>query len=244
MKLLERSDTWLGNAKNRHRGERCFVIGNGPSLKKCDLSLIGDDVSFGVNGIFLHPDFRPTYYVTISCFFWEEYVEQIRNVRCVRRILPTDLGQLDSDVPTSWINFRRPKYFSENGEPLSVPMRFSTHADRIVYGGGTVLFACLQLAYHMGFNEAILLGVDHDYGQKEDRTCHGGYYVPGSEIAGSHFTENYFSPETQVHLDLPGMERGYTLAKEAFERSGRRIVNATPGSKLTVYPMVDYLSLF
>ncbi len=244
MELAQKTDTWLSQAKDIHKGERCFVIGNGPSLNSCDLSLLKKEVTFGVNGIFLHPDFIPTYYMTISYFFWKYYVEQIRNVRCQRRFLPTDLLQLESDVPTSWINFKRPEYFSEDGTLLPVPPRFSTRPDTIVYGGGTVLFACLQLAYYMGFDEALLLGVDHDYGQGDNETSHGGYNVKGSEISNSHFRENYFAPDATVHLDLPAMERGYELAKEAFEKAGRRIVNASPGSKLDVYPKVDYLSLF
>jgi len=244
MKLLEKSDAWLSDAKNVHEGERCFVVATGPSLNKCDLGLIKDNVSFGVNGIFLHPEFVPTYYVTISSFFWKDHVEEIRDVRCTRRILPTDLGQLDSDVPTSWISFKRPRYFAEDRSPLPVPPRFSTRPERIVYGGGTVVFVCLQLAYYMGFGEVVLLGVDHNYGRKEGTTSHGGYRVRASEIASSHFSGNYFAPDTQVHLDLPAMERGYELAREAFERAGRRIVNASPGTKLEVYPKVDYDSLF
>jgi hypothetical protein len=33
------------------------------------------------------------------------------------------------------------------------------------------------------------------------------------------------------------------LAREAFERDGRRVVDATPGGKLTVFPKVEYEAL-
>ncbi len=244
MKLSCKSDQWLSEAENIHEGERCFVIGNGPSLNKCDLGLLEKEVSFGVNGIFFHPHFIPTYYVTISIFFWEDHLERIRNVRCTRRFLPTDLRQLDSGVPTSWFNFQRPRYYLDDGTPQPVPARFSTRPDQVIYGGGTVLFACMQLAYYMGFDEVVLLGVDHNYGQKEDEVIHGGYKVLASDIVDWHFDDKYFSPNANVHIDILAMERAYELAKRAFERAGRRIVNATPGSKLKVYSKVDYLSLF
>ena len=35
--------------KNIHSGERCFILGNGPSLKNVDLSLLADEFVFTVN---------------------------------------------------------------------------------------------------------------------------------------------------------------------------------------------------
>ena len=35
--------------KNLHAGERCFVLGNGPSLRQVDLSLLSNEFIFTVN---------------------------------------------------------------------------------------------------------------------------------------------------------------------------------------------------
>ena len=48
------------------RGERAFVIGNGPSRNKFDLKFLKDEVTFGVNEIYLNYEtmgYHPTYYV-------------------------------------------------------------------------------------------------------------------------------------------------------------------------------------
>ena len=37
----------LGALKNSHKGERCFIVGNGPSLKNTDLSLLKNDFTIG-----------------------------------------------------------------------------------------------------------------------------------------------------------------------------------------------------
>ena len=37
----------LAAFKDIHRGERCFIIGNGPSLKKTDLSRLRHEFTFG-----------------------------------------------------------------------------------------------------------------------------------------------------------------------------------------------------
>ena len=39
--------------RDRHRGERCFVIGNGPSLQRTDLTKLRGERTFGLNRIYL-----------------------------------------------------------------------------------------------------------------------------------------------------------------------------------------------
>ena len=51
--------------KNKHLGERCFIVGNGPSLKNTKLDLIKNEFSFAMNRISMIFDFtewRPSYY--------------------------------------------------------------------------------------------------------------------------------------------------------------------------------------
>lgn len=234
-------DEFLADAKDIHRGERCFIIGMGPSLNKTDLSLIRNEFSFGVNGIYLVDRFSPTYYVMISANFWETHVEGVRNISCRRRFIPRDTKSiLKSQVPTSWINFQRPVHRLWRSF-IKVPWYFSMRPERIIQGGGTVIFACLQLAYHMGFEEAILLGIDHNYHQKDfvDNTL-----VVVEEKDSGHFKPDYHPTGTIYHVDLVAMERGYCLAKEVFEKDGRKILNASPGTQLDVFPKIEYQVLF
>jgi len=39
--------------KDLHKGERCFIIGNGPSLKKTDLAKLRNEYTFGMNRFYL-----------------------------------------------------------------------------------------------------------------------------------------------------------------------------------------------
>lgn len=51
--------------KNLHKGERCFIVANGPSLTINDLNMIKNEYCFGCNGIykiFENTDWRPTYW--------------------------------------------------------------------------------------------------------------------------------------------------------------------------------------
>ena len=55
--------------KDRHLGERCFVVGNGPSINSQNLRLLKDEMTFFVNRAFLLPDYeyiKPTYHIFID----------------------------------------------------------------------------------------------------------------------------------------------------------------------------------
>ena len=39
--------------RDAYKGRRCFIIGNGPSLRRMDLSPLRDEVTFGLNRIYL-----------------------------------------------------------------------------------------------------------------------------------------------------------------------------------------------
>ncbi len=59
----------LEELRDRYRGERVFILGNGPSLTKCDLSLLADEYTFGVNKIhmlFEHISWRPSFYTLLD----------------------------------------------------------------------------------------------------------------------------------------------------------------------------------
>ena len=43
----------LRTLKDSHQGQRCFIMGNGPSLAKTDLSKLKNEFTFGMNRIYL-----------------------------------------------------------------------------------------------------------------------------------------------------------------------------------------------
>jgi hypothetical protein len=59
----------LAELKDIHRGKRCFLIGNGPSLKQTDLSLLKNEFTIGTNRIYLaFPElgFSTSYYLSVN----------------------------------------------------------------------------------------------------------------------------------------------------------------------------------
>jgi hypothetical protein len=42
---------------NRHKGERCFILCNGPSIAQQDIRPLKNETLFSVSNGYLHPDF-------------------------------------------------------------------------------------------------------------------------------------------------------------------------------------------
>ena len=121
------------------------------------------------------------------------------------------------------------------------PPTFSPDVSGRVFEGSTVSYVALQLAYYMGFEEVILIGVDHSFTTKGDPNV----TIVSNGEDPNHFSAEYFGKGFRWQLpDLEASERAYRMAREAFEASNRRILDATIGGKLDVFPKVNYTDLF
>jgi len=223
----------LASMKNRHVGERCFILGNGPSLARTDLGLLRGDVTFGMNRIYLlYPSlgFQTTYYVSVNELVIEQCASEIRALRGPKFITWRARRWLRGDPEVVFIDS------DYTGEA-----RFASEVSRRVFEGSTVTFVALQIAFHMGFTDVVLVGVDHHF------ATHG---EPNAAVVSAredpdHFSPTYFGPGFRWQLpDLEASERGYRMARQAYEAAGRRVSDATIGGKLAIFPKVDYRSLF
>ena len=119
---------------------------------------------------------------------------------------------------------------------------FSTDITHVLSGGGTVTFTCLQLAYFMGFSEVVLIGLDHSFVEKG---IPNKKVIRNEEKDDSHCHPDYFPKGIKWQLpDLYRSEIAYSLAKETFERDGRKIVDATIEGKCNIFTKVAYKEYF
>lgn len=222
----------LAALKDAHKGERCFVIGNGPSLKSMDLSKLQGEFSFGFNRIFLAAaelGFTPSCIVSINDLVIEQSVAELQTLKMPKFFAWHARKWLSMDADTHFI------YTSYTGPG------FSKDVTGRVWEGATVTNVALQLAYHMGFSKVILIGVDHNFASQGTPNT----MVTSTGDDPNHFSGAYFGKGFRWQLpDLETSERGYRNARQAFEADGRQVVDATVGGKLTIFPRVDYNTLF
>lgn len=237
IKYLSTSDLWLEKNRNKYKGQTCFLLGCGPSLSGVDLDLLKDHYIAGVNGVALIEGLELDFFFSVSYEFWKDHTEKLKNVNSKMRFLPQHLKQLESNIPTTWLNSVDEKQSRYLGE--GKPWCFSRNASKMVFMGGSVVFVALQVLYYLGFEEVILLGIDHDYGLSQDEKEKIEGIRRTGESLNAHFLDNYYSNNASVHIDILGAERAYSLAREAFDLSGKRIYNATEGTKLDIFDKVS-----
>jgi len=234
---------WLFSARRRHdaarlkalrdihRGQRCVIIGNGPSLKQMDLRPLAREYTIGLNRIYLlfeQMGFATTYHVTVNRLVIEQFLDDLLAIPSVKFMSWKARDLIPADAPVILLrSLYRPS--------------FSTNLAWGAWEGATVTYTAMQIAYHLGFEQVVLIGVDHNFATQGEK--HKIVTSEGDDP--DHFAPDYFGKGTRWQLpDLETSERAYRMAKAAFEAAGREIVDATIGGKLQVFRKVDYNHLF
>jgi hypothetical protein len=243
--LLDNNRVFLG----KHSGERCFILGNGPSLVETDIERLRNEATFVMSGFSKHPavkhGWQPTYFCVLDAIerhSEEEHVEKINSHLATLRpealFYPIpfrplfDTGKLATTVKPNWVKFS-PLYLTQYPDPPSID---PTGTIPLLYNSGQL---AILLALYMGFREIILLGMDHDWLAHRSDNRH--FYPKNGSV-------------DHVHLgSLPygTMIKGSLITWEIYEHfrtvglaTGQTIINATPGGFLDVFPRVDFETLF
>lgn len=224
--LMFRSTWRLRQFKNKYNGGRCFVIGNGPSLRYEDLRMLAGETTFACNSLiklFDEIPFKPTYYFAQDNHIIldnKEYIEKLDTTRFVKAHYASRYHILG----VTYYKMLFPKR----------PIGFSWDIPNVVYSGQTVTYSMIQFAAYMGFKEIYLIGVDCNY-SKDNCVITADSYFDKRLFNAS---RAYAAPEVDTNL------LAFARAKEVCDKKGVRIYNATRGGKLEIFPRVDFDSLF
>lgn len=217
----------LQKFKNLHAGEDCFILGNGPSLNKMDLSPLVNYHTFGQNKIFLifdKVDLNLSYLVSVNPYVIEQSRKVFEEMYCPVFLSHTASKNKVADKPNIY-----------RLHTLNV-WSFYDDITQPICEGHTVTFVSLQIAYYMGFQRVFLIGVDHSFKQKG--ASHEVQIYQGNDE--NHFHPDYFKGQKWQLADVYGSEVSYHLANYFYLKSGRQIFDATVEGKLNVFPKVEY----
>lgn len=227
----------LAKLKNSHKGETCFVIGNGPSLKAEDLQQLHENhiPCFGTNRIFKifdQTDWRPTFFASEDIIILKDIQREIESIPSEKRFIPINLKWFE-DVDIKNADYFYMDYNSELPESFGMSLD-AAHGIRC---HATVTTTCLQLAIYMGFSKIYLLGVDHNFAKMIDKN---GNVVTDTSIR-NHFTDDYDKDIIDQGFQIDGATEAYMNIERLSKKLGSfRIFNATRGGKLEVYERVDF----
>ncbi len=229
----------LRKLKDIHKGESCFLIGNGPSLRAEDLTAIHEAgiPTFAFNRIFYIFDrtpWRPDYYISQDEKMLAGCAAQVSGLDLPYKFIPANLRWYHD------IRIRDAREFWLSG----VKDGEFWFGDDIAHGvcwASTVMYTAAQFAAYMGFQKIYLIGVDHHFHISRDRD--GNIVVDDS--VKDYFTDRY--NQDQDDLVIPSTDIStdtYYAMKRHCDSRGIQVFNATRGGKLEVFPRVDFDSLF
>lgn len=239
--------------KDRHRGQRCFILGNGPSLLISDLSKLRNEITLASNKVYLafdQTEWRPTYYSVCDKLVAKNNWSEIKKIQSVKVLSDRVSVYFENDIDAIWLyehgrNSGVQRFL--DGQQTSPPRHFSEDLMFGVDGGWTVIFLQLQLAFYMGITEVYLLGLDFSFSVPETRavTKEKGYELSIlSKGEKNHFHPDYRKPgEIWGVPRLDCQEYTFGIARERFEKSGRRVWNASRSTKLEVFEKVAFDSI-
>lgn len=218
----------LEQFRNKHEGEDCFIIGNGPSLNNMDLSLLNEYHTFGLNKIFMIFDRKPfnlSYHVAVNPHVIKQSKREIIKLSCQSFLasVPALINSVISD-----------NIFYLGGTKPN--KSFFKDVTQGINEGYTVTYVAMQLAYFMGFKNIYLIGVDHNFNQIGDPN--ETQKMDGDDP--NHFDPNYFKGQNWQLADLEASEVSYVIANYYFSKDGRNIYDATLNGKLNVFDKIDF----
>lgn len=241
--VWERSQSTLRSYKNKYAGQRCVVIGNGPSLTTEDLDRLKGEITFASNRIYNLYDrtgWRPTFLCAQDHSILQTIAPDLKQAaEGVEQVFLAASGYDICKEHTQGvenIHYFPLRYIP----PKKNRYRFSLEADKEVVEGLSITYSCLQLAAYMGFREIYLLGIDHNYSIEIDKN--------GNIVKNDKSVKNYFTGVKEMKQSNPPqvIEMTYAyLSAEPFSRNnGFRIFNATRGGRLEVFERKNFDEIF
>lgn len=210
--------------KDKHKGERCFIIATGPSLTMEDIESLKNEKTISMNSIcrlYTETDWRPTYFAVQDNYVFKNLQDIIRLHKEVPVFISDNIWKRFKRE-REWIEFPTDTLYHAYDMKLGkYYAKFSDDAYDIVYDGYSIAYSCIELAVYMGFKEIYLLGADCTYfGEKE------------------HFVESGVEDRSRKYA-TPKLIVGYEKVKEYADVHGIKVYNATRGGVLEVFPRIE-----
>jgi hypothetical protein len=242
--------------QTKHRGERCFVLATGPSIREQDLRPLQNEWCIAVSEFYKHQHYqliKPEYYafapttVPLTEQLVAKRLQRLQDVKRVSRdeIFFFALHDKSWAETSNLVEDRNRIYYLRFSHHVGDPPARIELASSLPFPFGASVLG-IWVAIYLGFSEIYLVGCDHDGMWRWDGVTpftHANYphhFYDGPPVTG------YEGP-----LDVDVMLKSFLVVKEAYRacnrlalERGTRIYNANPRNYLNVFPRVTLATLF
>ena len=148
---------------NKHKGERCFILGNAPNLVQENLNLLKDETIFITNRGYKAREHGLTHYnyhVVVDQKFYDDYADELYHLEEGVKFYPELFHTLPNYRGEDHVKviYRLPKWHLL-GKARSWPKKYSDGWGKT----GNAVLQATMIASFMGFKEIYLLGVEMIY---------------------------------------------------------------------------------
>jgi hypothetical protein len=243
--------------ENKYQGNRCFVIGNGPSLNKQDLTKLADEYTFTCNLFYLHRQFniiKPKFYFSIEpiklnpFFLKKEFKELIKKLN----LYAFKNNDAKFFFNTQYIDYIIKNKLFSNKNQVNYFQFFSSRFNegkldftKLEMSGSAAIYFMLFMAKFLGFKKIYLIGCDYDYDNillKTKRHFYEENLVssPKDNKSNLILSKERYEYAKDLYIYLSKMDIIY----KDFKKHDIQVFNAGIGGMTDTFPRINYNSLF
>jgi hypothetical protein len=243
--------------KDKHKGERCFILGTAPSINNQDLSYLKNEIVIPLNFFYLHDKYKtikPSYHLITSivghsCFLpkKEAHEKRIKTFNQIEESVSKKTNLLLNFKDYTFIkkhHFLKKHSIFFLGTSANIENLLNRKIDISKEASQSIqsLVTAIEVAMYMGFKSIYLLGIDHNY--------YFPKYIESKNPENPYFftTQTIKSPKRKFKITdrkyLVALWHQYHVLKKYAEKHNITIKNANPKSLLDVFPFTTFESLF
>ena len=232
--------------KDKYKGQRVFLIGNGPSLNKTPLYLLKNEKLMCFNRFHLmleKVNWKPDFYTIVDNLVLDDLLNEFEKVQNNADYVFIPSVHIQGDVfvnrvaHTEKINWFKHKLLGSG---------FSTDLPS-VYSGGTVIFEGFQILKHLGFAEIVMIGVDMSYQiHKTAKSIKdkSNNIESLSDDDPNHFDPRYFGKGKKYHQPedyvIKNILNNLKKLSQLTDSLNLKIVNAGFDSQVEYFPKENF----
>lgn len=242
------NDKW-NSLKDKYKGKRVFLIGNGPSLNKTPLYLLKGEKIMCFNRFHLmleRVNWKPTFYTIVDNLVLDDLLNEFEQVLSNAEEVFLPSVHVQGDVFVHRVKEKARVNWFKN---YIIGSGFSTKLPNI-YGGGTVIFEGFQILKHLGFTEIIMVGVDMNYQIHKSVKSIKGKSTNIKSLSDddpNHFDPRYFGKGKKYHQPEEHVISNILKSLESLSRLTKdleiQIINAGYDSKVDYFPRKDLIDV-
>jgi len=242
--------------KNIHTGNRCFLLGSGPSIKDEDLRPLKNEIVFALNNFYVHEDFYEImsgdvekYYMTAPIHppqteqewtdWYSDMEKNIPNNAIMILGISNRINNTKKIIDQHNLFKNHHIYWYYSGINITEYYEYRAidiDITKMIWIADTISIYSLIVAIYMGFSEIYLLGMDHNH------ICNNesNYRFYQNAIHQNNESERELGESSHTkHVSL-GIYKVFSQYELLSNNSNSKIYNTSKNSLLDVF---DFLTL-